>query len=158
MLAFLSFQLKSPACYFWFGSSVRFFFINQELAPAPQKGVTDYPLAWRMEHVLFSWSTFMSVCVSSVCVNMCLWVYSRPHVRKCNAKMTAFCFADPPLSPSPLLCSNTGPNQSSPPLAEDSLADRLLLCYVLLTPTAPQCSHDALCEDAECNLGVLQAY
>lgn len=42
-----------------------------------QKGVADHPLAWRIQHVLFSTFTFMSfpcVCVSDVCVRACACV------------------------------------------------------------------------------------
>lgn len=55
-----------------------------------------------------------------VCV--CIQAHMFLNAHECVCPVLCIC----PLS----ICSSTGPNQSSPPLPEDSLADRLLLCCV----------------------------
>lgn len=137
MLAFSSFLTEEPSMLFLIQLLCGIFLYQPRACTSPQKGVTEHPLAWGIEHVLFWWSAFMSlwlVCVCLACVNMCLCVWIHAHMCL-NGHECVFSSVS---LPSPL-CSSMGPKQSSCALPGDSPADRLLQHSVLWHPQLPWC-------------------
>lgn len=66
------FSIEEPSVIFLIRLLGEIFLYQPRACTSPQKGVTDHPLAWGREHVLFSWSTFMSWCVWT-CVCVCVF-------------------------------------------------------------------------------------
>lgn len=73
------FFTEEPSMLFLILLLCEIFLYQPQACTSPEKGVIDSPVAWGTEHVLFSWSTFMSWCLWT-----CVCVYSRQRVPKCS--------------------------------------------------------------------------